>query len=149
MQDIKLEKNSDNIYDISIVDGDFESVDGFDTAILMSLFIDKRANQAEVSESSLRRGWIGNEQNDDEDYEVGSKLWLLDQARLNQDSVNRAIDFTRDGFIWMIEDSQVKDVQVTGQEFHPTNISVTVSFVRFDNTTFNKQFNLWENTDLV
>jgi len=149
MQDVELLKNEDGIYDMSITNGDFTNIEGLDTAILMSLLIDKRADASEVGEPSARRGWIGNEQNEDPDYEVGSKLWLLDQSRILQDTVNRSEDFVRDSLIWMIEDSLVKDVGVTGEIVNQNNIVDSVTFIRFDNSTFNKQFDLWENTNLV
>lgn len=149
MQDIELLKNEDRIYDISITNGDFTSIDGLDTAILMSFLIDKRAESSEVGEPSARRGWIGNEQNEDPDYEIGSKLWLLDQARILQDTVNQSVDFTRESLLWMIDDSLIKDIQVTGEIVDQRDITNRVVFLRFDNTTFNKQFDLWDNTNLV
>ncbi len=148
MSDIVLEKNTNGLYDILFENGDFKLTDGLDTAILMSLLIDKRADESEVFEPELRRGWIGNEQNEDEDYDIGSKLWLIYQARANQNTLNRAIDYAKDGLIWMINDGLIKDVQVTG-EIENENIILTVNFIRFDNSILTQQFNLWENTTIA
>ena len=43
MQDILIEQQSDGTFDIEFENGDFKSTTGLDTAIIMSLFIDKRA----------------------------------------------------------------------------------------------------------
>ena len=96
MQDILLEQDEDNIYDISFENGDFKLTDGFDTAIVLSLFTDARADSSEVSEPILRRGWIGNEQNENEDDNFGSKIWLLEQARTNEDTSNRSTTYSQD-----------------------------------------------------
>lgn len=147
MEDIAL-NNDSGFYDISITDGDFTASDGLDTAIIVSLVTDKRAAQSEIQQPELRRGWIGNEQNDDPDFQLGSKLWLLDQSRSNQDTLNRANDFIRDCFSWMFDDSLIKDLIVTGT-LVSTNIIMSVTFKRFDNTVLNKQFSLWNNTEIA
>jgi len=145
--DIVLEKPENvDYYDFAIENGDFKSTDGLDPAILMSLLIDARADASEVPEPSLRRGWIGNEQNEDEDYQVGSKLWLLDQARANQQSLNKGIDAIQNGLAWMIEDQLIKGLRVDGTLVQE-NILYNVGFIRFNNTIFNQQFLLWENTE--
>lgn len=148
MRDILLEKNTDGVYDISFENGDFKTTDGLDTSIIISLFVDKRASESEVFEPELRRGWLGNEQNEDPDYEIGSKLWLLYQARNIPDTLNLAIDRTRDSLIWMLPDGLVKDIQVSGTQAEE-NITVSVNFIRFDNSILNQQFQLWENTSLI
>lgn len=147
MKDILLEKNN-GFYDISFENGDFKTTDGLDTSIINSLLVDKRANNSEITESDLRRGWLGNELNDDNDYEVGSKLWLIYQARNNQDAINKAIDHSQDCLFWMKEDSLIKD-SVVDASSSGNGITIDIEFIRFDNSTFKKQFELWDNTNLV
>jgi len=145
MRDILLEK-SDEYFDISFEDGDFKLTEGLDTSIIMSLLVDIRAEASEVTEPSLRRGWIGNEQNDDPDHEVGSKLWLLEQARNNQNSINRGISSATECFQWFLTDEIAKDVNVSGESTSSDKIELNVVFTRFNNSVLNIQFDLWENT---
>jgi len=115
MADILLEKNSSGYYDINFTDeGDFVTTEGFETAILMSLLGEKRANESEVVEPQFRRGDWSNELNDVPDYEVGSKLWLLYVARANTESMNSGIDSIKDGLQWMIDDNLIKDANAEG-----------------------------------
>jgi len=145
--DILLQKNDSKIYDISISSsGDFVKVQGFETAILMSLFGEVRANESEVRQPELRRGWIGNEHNDVEGYEVGSKLWLLFQSRAIQETLNRAIEFSQNGFQWMIDNNFAKEVNVDGTLLN-ANILLDIDIIRIDNVTENRQFMLWDDTD--
>lgn len=113
--DLKLTADENGIYDIGIADnGDLEMIDGFDTALLMSIFCERRADASEVIDPKLRRGDWSNELNDIEGHEVGSKFWLIDQARNNQDAFNIGLDALNDGFNWMLEDDLVKSVEIDG-----------------------------------
>lgn len=147
MRDILLEKSGD-LFDISFENGDFKTTEGLDTSIIMSLLTDQRAESSEVSEPSLRRGWLGNEMNEDPDYELGSKLWLLDQARAVEKSVNDGVSFAKEAFEWFLDDQLTKDNEVTGSLLSE-GIQINITFVKFDNTILSKQFNLWENTALA
>jgi len=147
MQDIALNEDND-YFDMFIVDGDFQSLDSMDTAIYVSFLVDQRADASEIPESSLRRGWIGNEQNGDPYFQIGSKIWLLEQSRSIQETLNSAIDYARNCFAWMIEDNLIRDITVTG-DIDNDKITLYVIFVRYDNSTFNKQFTLWENTTIA
>lgn len=148
MQDILLKKNSDSFYDIDFENGDFKSTDGLDTAIIMSLLTDARATSSEVPEPSRRRGWIGNEQNDDPDYQIGSKLWLLDQSLSTQSTANSSEGYSSESLQWLVNDQLVQNITADSQtEFE--NILINIKFTRFDNSVLSKQFELWENTELV
>ena len=112
--DLKLTKDSEGTYDINFqANGDFELEEGFDTAILMSLFQNKRLAESEQPIPQYRGGWWGNLLNDDENYQIGSKLWALD-GRRTQNTLNQAIDFARDCLQWFIDDGLLKDIEVKG-----------------------------------
>jgi len=147
MRDILIEKKAD-IFDIAFKDGDFTLTEGLDSSIIASLFVDQRAEPSEVSSPELRRGWIGNEQNDDPTYQIGSKLWLLYQARSTQTTLNAAISFASNCFQWLISDQFIKSIEVSGIQ-DGSKITLTVVFVRFDDTSFTRQFVLWENTSIA
>ena len=80
--------------------GDIKTDDFFDTSLLYSLFGERRASPDEVVEPQLRRGWIGNS----DDFENGSKIWLLSQARLTRDTLNRLQDEAEKALQWLVDD---------------------------------------------
>ena len=115
MIDILLEKTALGYYDISFTDeGDFVTTDGLDTAILMSILSEKRADSSEIVTPEHRGGDWSNELNDIVDYEVGSKFWLLYQARANEESLNFGIGAIEEGLQWMIDDELIKEVESLG-----------------------------------
>ena len=128
IRDIQLTRQSDGIYDISLNDdGDIAQCTDLMTGILMSLLTDVRAAASEVPSPQLRRGWWGNLLNDDKDDEVGSKLWLLDQSRRTQDTLNKAENYITDSLKWLVTDGYVSKVSVSA-EFADDGIKATVMF---------------------
>lgn len=143
--DIKLTYDPNNfIYDINFrSDGDFELLNNFDTAIQMSLLTDKRAEASEVPQPELRGGWWGNLLNDVQDYQIGSKLWLLYQARKTTDNLNNAIDFVKECFDWMVEDNYISRVDVDGA-ITEEGFRLEIDFIREDNKVEKPSYKLWE-----
>ena len=151
--DLKLTKGDKEYYDINFGSGgDFEKVEGLETSILMSFYGEKRAGEGEVVRPELRRGWLGNKINaqaitDDLDYEIGSKLWLLYQARLLTETLNLAIDYVKNGFQWYIDDNIAKNIEVSG-EIEQNNIRIDIVLIRNDDTIDNESFLLWNKTKI-
>lgn len=147
--DFKMVKQSDGIYDLEIdTDGDLKKVDSFDTAIFMSLLTEKRADISEQVVPELRRGWWGNESNDVIDYEIGAKLWLLDQARNIQDVANTGVTYALDCLQWLLDDNYLKDIIVTSTRT-VSNITLNIKLIRDDNKVERLFYELWENTTLT
>jgi phage gp46-like protein len=129
--DLKLTADANDVYDIGFTSsGDLEMTDGLETAILMSILCEKRTDASEIINPKYRRGDWSNELNDVEGYEVGSKLWLLDQARVNQESFNVGLDALQEGFEWMLEDDLVKSVEIDGE--FDSNISYDIDITKQD-----------------
>lgn len=99
-------------WDISLDgSGDILTEDFFDTAILVSLFAQRRASESEVLLSHLRRGWIGNESFEN-DFEIGSKIWLYEQARTSRDTMNGISAAASEGLQWLIDQGFATNIDV-------------------------------------
>lgn len=109
-QDVGFERNEDDYYDLAIKDNDFLVIDGFDTAILASLFTDKRAPDFSVPDENLRRGSVADILTADIGRALGSTLWLYDQSRITQDILNQIKVAADDCFLWMLEDNIARRV---------------------------------------
>jgi len=143
--DVALTQDTtDGTFDLSIVAGDFVSTNGFDTALPMSLWCERMADESEVLPIDLRRGWWGNLL-DADGFEIGSKLWLLDQRRRNQSTLNAAVDYVRDGLQWLVDDGHLVSIDVSAQ-FISEGISITITLYRSNGATDRRSFVLWENT---
>jgi len=129
--------------------GDFLTNNNFDTSLTISLFGDKRADPSEVTAAENRRGWWGNPFNTDEiDFQLGSKLWLLEQARAVPATLNKAITYAKESLQWLIEDDHAKRIQVSGT-LSQNNIQLVITIFRDASVTETRYYDLWENTGSV
>ena len=81
--------------------GDISMTESLDTAINMSIFAEVRAEPSEVPQSHRRRGWIGNESTPG--IEMGSKLWLFEQARITAGNLAELSVIVNNGLKWLVE----------------------------------------------
>ena len=141
--DYKLTADTNNIYDFTITDeGDFESEDSYDSAILYSVLGERRASASEVPESSRRRGWIGNEF---ADFENGSKVWLYYQERATADTRNGLRTEVLNAVQWLIDDGRVINSTATAT-LNGGVIGVVVTIVRPSSEVEQRFIELWDNT---
>ena len=144
--DLKL-TNDDGYYDISIdEDGDLGTTRGLNTSLTVSFLTDRRATESEVSNPRYRRGWWGNDYQTDSSYpEMGSKIWLLNQTTLTQDTVNDATAYTQAAYQWLLDDSYADEVQVmTTSNFDTININIRI--IKNDDVIGEQVYSLWQNT---
>ncbi len=130
---------------VSLENGDFKTVDSFDTSIAVALFGDERADSSEVPAVERRRGWWGNNFNDTPEFQLGSKLWLLNQNRRTQDTLNKAITIAQNALQWLVDDGHADAVDVTGA-FSDNGITLTITIFRNSAVTETKYYDLWNNS---
>jgi len=147
MADLLL-NNSKGYWDIDFENGDFALTEGLETALLMSIYVDKRAAASEVPRVQARRGWHGNLLSGFDTYEIGSKLWLLCQARRDQNTLNLTQTYTSDCLFWLVTDSIATKIE-TDASFIVNGVAVYVTIYRSQNEILNKSYILWNNTDFL
>lgn len=106
MSDIQTTLTSDGINtlcDYRLQGGDFAEGDDIKTAVILSLFSDRRAEQDDLlpSEADSRRGWWGDAF---AARRLGSRLWLLGREKDTQAVIARAREYAREALQWLIED---------------------------------------------
>ncbi len=89
--------------DFSILEND--SIDEtLVSAILISLFTDKRVTEDETDQSD-KRGYWGDE-------DLGSKLWLLDRENISDSTRTKAKEYTEEALQWLTEDGEVTSLNI-------------------------------------
>jgi phage gp46-like protein len=143
--DIKMRLTGNGYYDISFADGDIEKIGGFDTAIQISLLCEKRAIRTEILTAKRRRGTYINELMTLTNFEIGSKLWLLSQARTTNVNLNLGIDYARTSLQWFVDYGYADKISVTGEIKNDRMILNIVMFKNHDKI-FSKGFDVWAKT---
>lgn len=112
--DLDYARGDDGIYDL-VVDpetGDLATINGIDSALMVSFFSDRRAREDEVADPMKRRGWIGDTVAERPGDTHGSGLWLFEQHRLVREVAAGLRVEAEAALDWMIEDQLIRTVQV-------------------------------------
>lgn len=98
-------------------DGNIVSNDLLDTAVAISLFTRRRAEQDDVlpEPNSDREGWWadGLGPNDPDGDKIGSRLWLLNRSKASQRVLNLAKTYAEEALAWLVEDGIASEVTVS------------------------------------
>ena len=147
-QDVLIKADVTGLYDIQIDGADFASAEGFETAIPVSYFTDARATEVQVPDAQNRRGWVGNIITVDQGRELGGQLWILDQARNTNNTVNFATAYAQASMQWMTTDQIAQSIIITVEKDGDTSDKITTYITNIDNTV-QGYVTLWRNTDIT
>jgi phage gp46-like protein len=101
--------------DFQIIDGDLASDAEMITAVLLSLFLDRRAFDDDVPPSGDpddRRGWWADEFNAVEGDLMGSRLWLLDRSAFRGELGPLAKEYSREATVWFVDDNVASTIDI-------------------------------------
>lgn len=139
-----LYREEKGYYDLAITGtGDLKADNSFDTGVNLALFTDGRADKSEVSNPEDQRGTIVDVFTNG--YRNGSKLWLLEQSRLDAGAVNRAIDYAKNALKYFVDLSLVQKISVDG--YLTSKGVVLVIIIKGLNGTIDKyKYEAWSNS---
>jgi len=120
MADFRLDFSGDRLTGDILRDGSrFAEDGGLETAVLMSLFLDRRANPDDELPDGEDdpRGYWGDAFGDDEENptvqdRIGSRLWLLRRSALTDETVTRAREYALEGLEHFKSDGVASAVRV-------------------------------------
>lgn len=103
------------------------------TAVLISLFSNRIANtdDAILDGSGDPRGWWG----DDDQYPIGSRLWLLERAKQDQKTLAHARDYIAEALQWLIDDGAVASFDIFVEWTRTSALGMNVVAHKQDGTT--------------
>lgn len=144
MSDIRIAFDpSTNVFDIVLgANGALELDDGLETAVIVSLFTDRRADaDEEIPDGSQdRRGWLGDSYADIAGDQIGSRLWLLWREKQTQQTALRAREYALEALQWLIDDDIVRSVDVVAQWIAQGVLSVDIAIVKPAGTEVNFRY---------
>lgn len=113
---------------------DLQSGSDLATAVLLSAFTDRTANPDDVIPDGTGdpRGWWGDQ---GETVPIGSRLWLLDRAKQNDDTLTRAHDYLTECLKWLIDDGVAARVDVLVEWTRTSMLGANIVVRRTDGTT--------------
>lgn len=129
---------ADGEIDMAVIDDDVSADQGLRTALILSLFTDRRAEDDDVLPGGDdRRGWWADEFLEHLGDRHGSRLWLLDRSKSTEDVIPRAEDYAREALAWLLEDRVAERVDVACEISGETRtLVITVYRPGLDPTTY-------------
>ena len=125
--------------DLSLAGADFESDDGLETAVILSLFTDRRIPAGDLPGGETdRRGWWGDALTDEGD--LGSRLWLVAREKTTATVLARAEHYAREALAWLVEDGLASSVDVAASRPDTAHLRVDVTIDRRDAVSEEYQF---------
>ncbi|WP_431297276.1 phage GP46 family protein [Rahnella sp. PAMC 25559] len=122
--------------------GDLQEGDDLHTAILISLFTDRLARVDDDFDGEDRRGWWGDV---DQDYPVGSRLWLLRRQKLTVSTANKAENYASEALKWLIDDGVVASITPVTQIVYPNRLNLVITYQKPGFSAVTKRyFWVWE-----
>ena len=105
--------------------GELTTGNDLQTAILDSLFTDRLARADDDYEDSDRRGWWGDS---GEEYQLGSRLWLLRRKKLTPDVAKKAEEYSSEALNWLKVDGVVSEVIPVARIVLPDRLNLIIRY---------------------
>lgn len=120
--------------DLVLEGADLKVDNGLNSAILVSLFTNARADQDArlPTEDSDRRGWWGDSFAPVEGDQIGSLMWLLRRETLTEQLRAQAGREAERALQWLIEDGIAAELEITSEIQKPGWLLLQVIVVRPD-----------------
>lgn len=101
----------------------------FETSVVITLGTNARADDSDVLPRTVntRGGFWGSTLLG---FELGCKLWLLEQSKLDQSTASLAEQYVIEGFDWMIEDGIASEVTCTATIAGANRLDLVVGIFR-------------------
>lgn len=135
--------------DIEILNGDFRQANYLETAVLVSLFSNRRASDDELETYSrgstkpeLNAGlWIDTYR---DAIKYGSGFWLLYREKKTQETLSRFEEYSREALQWLIDDGVAKSVNASAS-FVGDLLTLIVTITKENNEAFVATFDfVWD-----
>ena len=127
--------------DLQIKDGDLRPETGLETAILLSLFSDRRATVEQLPDlEESKRGWWADDVSDPIEDKWGSLLWIVERAKITNDLTARIEDFVRESLDWMIIDGVAERINVNAVRNGLDRIDISIEIFDFESENFQFSF---------
>lgn len=136
-------------FDLAIQGGDLATDSTLETAVLLSLYTDRRALDEDVlpDNGTDRRGWWCDAYSN---RLQGSRLWLLSREKDLDSVLRRAEQYAKEALAWVIEDGIGETVQVEAIHLRRGVLQLIVGIERQGSNVLAGRYDyVWGKTDVI
>lgn len=118
-------------FDLGIENNELEFDDGLETAVLVSLYSDARAEVDELPiGQTSRRGFWGDAVENPDKVNTGSKLWLLDRAKTTDELLEQVREYCEAALQWLVDDAIAESVTVETRYLDKFSMAIEITIAR-------------------
>ncbi len=136
-----------NQIDLAINNSEILTDESLKTCVLISIFTDARCDKSELPKEQIsQKGFWG-----DAIFggSTGSKLWLLNRSKLNNDTIIKAKEYAHEALRWLVIDGLAKELKTDAEIDSYGNLNLFINIIKPSGQAENISINnLWENTKL-
>lgn len=146
MSDIKTDFVKEFSGDWLLENATLAEDNGLETAVIQSLFTDRRADDDDVLPNNIndKRGWYGDGWLTQANDKLGSKLWLLARKKQLPSVINRASEYARESLQWLIDDGIASNIEVTAEILEPNTLGLSIKIYKPQGDEISFRFqNVW------
>ncbi|HWV10734.1 MAG TPA: phage GP46 family protein [Pseudomonas sp.] len=132
-------------FDLALAGGDLVTDESLKTAVLLSLYTDRRALAEDVlpDGGNDRRGWWCDAYSD---RPHGSRLWLLSREKELDSVLRRAEEYAREALSWLIEDGIASALEIEAIHLRRGVLQLIVGIQRPAGATLERRYDyVWGN----
>lgn len=126
--------------DISLDGPDLSTGDDLLSAVIISVFTDRRAEADDVTDGEYRGGWWADTFPEVEGDRIGSRLWLLAREKQTEETLTRAREYVLESLQWLNEDGVASNVDVETAWIRDQVMGCGITITRPDGTQRNLNF---------
>lgn len=130
--------------DLVLFGFDLERDDGLETAVIISLFTDRRASAEQIPaeyEQDDLRGYWGDLANASATDQTGSLLWLLAREKQLPQTLSRAEQYCREALVWMVDDLVATKIEVEASYYSLGTMLLVIDIFRPTGPVVRYRFN--------
>ena len=141
MLKLAFDENEIGDADLVITDAGHSEQDHLETAVIISLFTNRRARSDDgLPDGVDAQGWWADiyKDEDDEDDSLGSRLWLLEGAPDTDETLEKAKAYALEALQWMLRDGVASSVVVDATRLRPGVLLLSVEITKPNETRLRK-----------
>lgn len=115
--------------------------DGLETAVILSLFTDRMAEEDdELPAGDDRRGWWADAYPAVDGDRIGSRLWLLAREKQLPQTLARAREYAIESLQWLVDDGIASRIEVTAEVVRMGVLGIEVEIHRINESVARYRF---------
>jgi len=130
-QDLGFFDNGTPSIDLALEDGDFKADNGLETAVLISLFTDRRVEPEELPPGlEDPRGWWGDAISEEPNDRIGSRIWTLDRGKITVENRNKLKEYALEALLWMKDQGIASKIETSVVIIQNERLDLSVKIYR-------------------